>query len=265
MAEVIESTRASEGSTHWYTRDGKPCYTVIGANGKERNTTLRDARKELLCPSVTTIINEAAKPALIQWMQRQVLLAALTLPRLPDENDEAYCARIMEDSKAQGKEAAEEGTRIHAAIEQHYGGQDFDHKYADHVFGVRTSIRLQFQVDEFHAEHAFSHPLGFGGKTDLHGQSLVLDVKSKDFYELPTKENKIKLWWDENVIQLAAYRVGLGMPNATCGNVYVSRTVPGLVHIHVWGEDELERGWEMFKALLQYWTAKTGYKSGWIA
>lgn len=31
--------RASE-SNHWYTRDGIPQYTVIGKNGKERNTTL---------------------------------------------------------------------------------------------------------------------------------------------------------------------------------------------------------------------------------
>ena len=31
---------------HWYDHDGKPMYTIVGANGKERNTTLRDAKKE---------------------------------------------------------------------------------------------------------------------------------------------------------------------------------------------------------------------------
>ena len=45
---------------HWYTRTGAPMYTVKGANGKERNTTLRDARKYDLVPLVTTILNVAA-------------------------------------------------------------------------------------------------------------------------------------------------------------------------------------------------------------
>ena len=49
---------------HWYTKDGVPAYTVIGKNGKERNTNLRDAREHSLVPSVTTIINVAAKHGL---------------------------------------------------------------------------------------------------------------------------------------------------------------------------------------------------------
>ena len=32
-------------SGHWYTQEGEPMYTIIGANGKERNTTVRDAKK----------------------------------------------------------------------------------------------------------------------------------------------------------------------------------------------------------------------------
>ena len=67
-----EPTRASE-SNHWYTRDGEPMYTVEAAKGGQRATTLRDARKLSLVPSVTTILNVAAKPALNQWLQRQVL------------------------------------------------------------------------------------------------------------------------------------------------------------------------------------------------
>jgi hypothetical protein len=41
---------------HWYGLDGTPRYTITGKNGKERNTTLRDARVMNLVPSVTTII-----------------------------------------------------------------------------------------------------------------------------------------------------------------------------------------------------------------
>ena len=108
-------TRASE-SQHWYDRQGNPMYTVIGKNGKERNTTLRDARTMNLVPSVTTILNVAAKPALNVWLQRQVLMAALTLPKRAEETEEEWIARIMSDSKEEGKEAANRGTEIHASI-----------------------------------------------------------------------------------------------------------------------------------------------------
>ena len=116
MSLTAKEPRGAE-SGHWYTKEGQPAYTVIGANGKERATTLRDARKENLVPSVTTILKVANNPVLNQWIQKQVLLAALTLPRLEGENDESFIARVMEDSKQQGRDAADLGTAIHASIQ----------------------------------------------------------------------------------------------------------------------------------------------------
>jgi len=60
-------------------------YTVEAAKGGQRATTLRDARKLSLVPSVTTILNIVAKPALLAWMQQQVLYSALTLPKRAEE------------------------------------------------------------------------------------------------------------------------------------------------------------------------------------
>jgi hypothetical protein len=66
---------------HWYDHDGKPMYTIVGANGKERNTTLRDAKKEGLVPSVTTIIGIAAKPSKIHaQIEKGFLGGAKTKP-----------------------------------------------------------------------------------------------------------------------------------------------------------------------------------------
>src|SRR5512139_2124965 len=124
MAEILEE-RASQAG-HWYTKDGKPAYTVIGKNGKERATTLRDAKKEGLVPSVTTILKEANKPALATWIQKQVLMAALTLTRNPEESDEAFINRIMEDSKQQAIKAAERGTQVHAYIQMGFEGKPLD-------------------------------------------------------------------------------------------------------------------------------------------
>ena len=68
-------------SGHWYARDGEPMYTIIGANGKERNTTLRDAKSIGLVPSVTTILGMVAKPALENWKLTQAIKAAIDLDR----------------------------------------------------------------------------------------------------------------------------------------------------------------------------------------
>src|SRR5690606_5641932 len=104
-------------SGHWYDRNGRPCYQQTTGKGGVRATDLRDGRKLGLVPSVTTVLSVLAKPALETWKVKQGILAALTLPRNPYESDDAYLARVLEDSREQAKAAAEEGTRIHDACE----------------------------------------------------------------------------------------------------------------------------------------------------
>lgn len=247
--------RASE-SQHWYTRDGVPRYTVIGKNGKERNTTLRDARTESLVPSVTTVLNVAAKPALTAWLMNQVLMAALTLPKLTNESDDDYCKRVMQDSKEQGKAAANEGTDIHAAIQGYYDGQVV-RAHEQSVQGCVDRLQGHFGNKPWIAERSFGHELGFGGKCDLFtnvGDGIVVDVKSKEFSD-PSKVDA----YDEHLMQLAAYRVGLGVPKARCANVFVSRSVPGLAVVKEWDAADIERGWLMFCNLLSFWTLKHKY------
>lgn len=244
MSLIVSNHSAESG--HWYTRDGKPAYTIIGKNGKERPTTLRDARQYNLVPSVTTIIRCAAAPGLERWKQEQVLLAALTLPRIDGESEQEYLSRVMEDSRAQGKAAAEEGERIHAAIEAAYKGHRYDPKYEPHVSGVRDALG-----DGLAAELSFAHPMGFGGRVDLCGSDCVLDVKTKDFSD----PAEVKAY-DDHLMQVAAYRVGLVMEGASIANVFASRTVPGLVKVIDWSEQDFARGWAMFSALLAFWKAK---------
>lgn len=250
---MAKDPRASE-STHWYTRDGAPMYTVESLKGGQRPTTLRDARKFNLVPSVTTILNVAAKPALIQWMQRQVLMAALTLPRVDGEGEDEFISRIIDDSKEQGKAAADAGTEIHAAVQGFYEGQVVV-GHETHVKGCVASLREYFGDQPWICERAFAHELGFGGKCDMHASGLVVDIKTKEFSDASKVEA-----YDEHLMQLAAYRVGLGMPDARCANVFLSRSVPGLVKIVEWDEADLKRGWEMFCSLLKFWQLKNQHQ-----
>ena len=66
---------------HWYcAKTGEPRYTVIGKNGKERNTTIRDARDGSLYPSVTTINGMLSKAGLNTWLQTEAIKAAIEYP-----------------------------------------------------------------------------------------------------------------------------------------------------------------------------------------
>jgi hypothetical protein len=201
-------------------------------------------------PSVTTVLNVAAKPALTQWLQKQVLMAALTLPRRPEEPEDDYIDRIMSDSKEQGRAAADAGIDIHTSIQSFYEGQ-VNTRHQEHVQACVTALRDHFGEQGWIAERAFGHSAGFGGKVDLHAAEIVVDVKTKEFSD-PAKVDA----YDEHLMQLSAYRVGLGMPEARCANVFVSRSVPGLVVIKEWSAEDLKRGWEMFFNLLKFWQLK---------
>ena len=241
---------ASE-SGHWYDQNGEPRYTIVGANGKERNTTLRDARKHGFVPSVTTILGVIDKPALTAWKVDQALMAALTLPRIDGESLDDFKKRAARDAKQQAIDAADEGTRIHSAIESFYCGQSFNEAYRLHVEATVAAISEAFPGQMWMPEKSFCSPLGYGGKVDLHSKSVVVDFKTKDF----GPDDKVCAY-DDQIMQLDAYRHGLGYPSATLANIYVSRSHPGEVRVIVHDEgDHFQR----FSLLLEYWKLSKGY------
>lgn len=260
---VRSSLHASEGG-HWYTREGEPLYQIPKADGEGmRPVTLRDARKLKLVPGVSGILNCAAKPGLDRWLQEQVLLAALTLPRGSTEPEETWLERVRVDSKETGKKAADRGTAIHKAIQEWY-----DVGYCEPEYGVFcqsvSSALHKWTPSVFIPEKSFACPMGFGGKVDLQAyEGFVADAKTKEFTGEDLASGK-QLAWDDHCMQLSAYRYGLNMPKARCANVFVSVNEPGLVILHEWTEEELERGWRMFLALLQFWQAKNRYNSSWL-
>jgi len=260
MTTII--ARAGE-QTHWYDQKGAPAYTVKAKDGSDRPTTLRDARKMNLVPSVTTILKVAAKPALEAWKMEQMLLAAMTLPQLPNEPEVHFVQRIIQDSKETAKRAAERGTRIHESIEKYFlGGHQVEHEDMAKAFDEKVTKHFKLKsLTPWIVESSFTDPMGFGGKVDLYTgidatspTGIVLDAKSKDF-----DYDDDVVGYPEHAMQLAAYRYGLGLPEARCANVFVSVKRPGLIKVHEWTEKELDQHWEMFKCLLRYWTLKNKF------
>lgn len=232
---------------HWYRKDGTPChevpYKTKSKNGQMRPTTLADARELGLVPSVTAIIKCASAPALEAWK------------------------RNNPDWETISRETAELGSAIHGCIEKHLLGEDYDPTHKLCVDGALACLDGWCGLADLRPERSFAHPLGYGGKCDIHKQDkwentggggkyfpgFVADFKSKDF-----NIGNLPLAWDNHSMQLAAYREGFGMPQARCAIIYVSTQVAGLTHLVEVDEDELKRGWGMFKGLLAYWKAKNG-------
>lgn len=251
--------RAAE-SLHFYYPDGRPAYEVPNADGSKMIAPdVRHARKLGLLPSVTTIMRVLAAPGLERWKREQFALSALTLTRLENEPDERFLRRVEEDSRAWTAKRADEGTRLHAAIEQGCQGEAFDPAFTDHVDMVRRKLEQL--------------PLGFVG-----------DFKSKD-----TLNGKLErdLFFDEHVMQLAAYARALmhihnQLAFETCvmGDGYAGRCDvhrmggpaaplvsimvgirPAAVMVKIWEQVEAERGWQMFEAALRLWELKNRYSA----
>lgn len=237
-------------SLHWYDRKGLPMYEVPYADPSKgmRNTTLRDAKKLSLVPSVTSILNIPAKPGLDRWKQNQLLDAAWACPV---EDEKGYKLAVVEMAGMKAEEARTKGTAIHADIEKFYLDERISDEYLTHVGNVQDEL---WNYGKLVAEQPFAHPLGYGGKVDLHGDQVVLDIKTKDFAE---DADPKKLAYPEMAMQLDAYRHGLNMPEAKMVNVFVDRET-GIVKLYEWPEGNY---FEMFQCLLKYWQLSKGYDS----
>ena len=171
-------------SGHWYDINGNAVFQVPNkSKGGMRNTTLKDAKSLHLFPSVTTIFKCMASPELDRWKQQQVLLASLTLPRTEDESDEEYCSRIIKDAFKQVEDAADLGTQIHKALENHFQGEAYDPVMEEYVSPVKKWVehnRVKFLKHEL---RLVNPEVGYAGTTDAliekDGVLHVLDYKSR--------------------------------------------------------------------------------------
>jgi len=250
----------SPDAAHWYQRDGQPLHTVLSAKGEPRPTTLRDARKLDLLPSVTNILGVIAKPELTAWLQEQAVMAALTLPRIAGETEDAFAKRVVEDSLTTRDGAADFGTAFHHGAER--VAQSLEVDRADLLSSWLELYRDWFQENvnacRWTEQRVVSNQFGYAGTADLliehkvHGLCLV-DLKTMKIN--PKYKMKPYSTW---AYQLAAYRKALGV-DARCINLIVNSVVPEAPIEYVWGEAEIDAGLRAFLAARELWVIEKGY------
>lgn len=257
---------------HYYRRDCTAFYEVERSDGKgTRKATVADARKVGAVPSPTTILKVLASPGLENWKREQLLLAAMTLPRFPGEDDAAFVHRIVEDADAYTEKAMDLGTAIHAACEAYAINRyvPTDPK----IVPLFMPYKLWF--DEFvesviATEKIMVHQAeGYGGRVDLIARIkkagvVLCDVKTQGMKaSKKTGEYKPNIYetWPLQLISYMkmAQETGDFNPPDSIASIIINTTAPSPVHFHVYPQGELESYWSVFKAVFACWKFLKGY------
>jgi hypothetical protein len=262
-------TKSVMDSSHWYSLDGKPVHTQPTKDGEgQRATTLRDARKMMLLPSVTSIIGILDKPQLTRWKMREVAKAAIAIPGPQgDEPVERFADRAIQAAMSQVGEAADLGSRIHAAIENlmRGGAEEPSEELRPYVKPVLDWMR-QVGVKVTHSEIVLVNAVhGFAGRVDAlftwgdgFGKMGILDFKTKK-----TKEGEKVEAYDEHTLQLAAYAATHYSPehlqHVVAANLFISSTEPGRLEVVKHDKGKLVAAYEAFCQMCAVWRFRKGY------
>lgn len=242
-------------SSHWYYSSGEPCYEMAKKDGTGmRPTTLADARKLNLLPSVTTILNILHKQALVEWLCEQTTLAVLTTPRNEGEELDVFVQRVLHGERVQDEEAQKArdlGTAIHAGMEAWFKREPVDAEILPWIEPACQAIADTGEVK--HSEMVLvGH--GYAGRIDAavlepDANWVLWDFKSTS--KLPTKGA-----WPEHVLQLAAYahafrrRTSAKIYTANC---YISTKQQGEFAVFTHDPDWQSVYEQGFAPLLKHW------------
>ena len=263
---IIKATPKRGGGGHWYDAEAKPRHTMPLASGEgERNTTLRDARKYQLIPSVTTLLGLFAKPGLERWKQDQILRIAFDNPAKLDESFENYASRCLVLHEKPVEDAASFGTRIHDAIEKFFEGEPIEEEllpYVKPAFDWKQENQLRFIERE---KTLVNLEEGFAGTVDIVGlganqEKFVIDWKTRK-----TKPKQKVTSYDFQIHQIAAYAATYWGADAVDAeqvhgaNAYLSSTEPGRFEVIKYSPAELKDAWAVFKSACAIWRSLKGY------
>jgi hypothetical protein len=248
---LIATENKKQDNGHWYTNGGESAH----------GATLREARKQNLYPSVTTVLQIKAKPGLDAWKRNEAILAALTLPRREGESLEDFAGRVAIDMNETASKAATIGTSIHDWAEHYCGGNPVAPPlgYEAVCYNLQKWIDENLDLNAGASELSIvNQQLGYAGRIDWQGKDkegnfLILDFKSQGI-----KEGKKPVFYPEWAYQLAAYAEG---KNVRLVNVVIStnKDLP-IVESYEWKEEEKETAWKIFRNCLRIWQLEKGYK-----
>lgn len=257
---VLSKNKAPSG--HWYWPDGKPAHRLPRSDGDgDRATTITDAKRMGLYPSVTSILGVLAKPGLERWKLEQLSLACLRHPKQAEESEAFWCSRVRNAAFEQVEQAADLGTTIHAALEAAMNGEPYDpelQRYVQPVMQWKASTGIEIVDREVRMVNKAE---GFAGTADVlfrYGQNGIgiLDYKTRK-----TAPKEPVAAYDNQAMQLAAYAATYwgaeNIERILAANIFISTTEPG--RMEVVKHPNLARDWKAFRMVAALWRYQKGY------
>lgn len=249
-----------QGGDHWYTSDGTPRY----------DATLREARKENLFPSPTTVLGIVHSQGLERWKIQQTVDAGIATERGAAEDEDAYKVRVLERSDTLRRSAAELGTKVHHGIERLISWRLWDESSpilnAFHDWAV-DNIRGHDWAERV----LVNHKLGVAGKADaliyfqgkaaelVGGEPVLVDWKTQGMKLSKAKKPSYKPnYYNKWTMQLAFY-ASCEMTPPRIVSVVINTTEPGEPFLKLWTEEEQASAFEAFKSALALWQYDKNY------
>lgn len=250
-----------DGGGHWYTPEGVPQYEA----------TLREARKQNLYPSPTSILGIMHSSGLERWKVNQAIAAAIEVPRGAAEAEDAYGARLAERAEQLRNQAAELGTLVHDGIEKMISGRLWDE--GQPILQVfHEWSRDNIKAHEWTERVLVNHQLGVAGKADalvyFTGEAAKIVGEAPCLVDWKTqrmKKNRAKNpvykpnYYNKWVMQLAFY-ASCEMVPPPIVSVAINTTEPETPYLKLWTEEERESALIAFKAALALWQYEKNYK-----
>jgi hypothetical protein len=249
-----------ESSGHWYDAEGRSAHVILGKNGKERNTTVADARKMGLLPSVTSVQGILHKEQLVSWRIEQAIMSALTLPKEENETLEDYARRVVKDSKESTTKAANHGTRMHEQAENILMGRAVckDEDLQPYIATFRKWSEENIEKTYWCEKGLVG--AGYAGRSDAYVRmkgvgDAMIDLKNRKV----NKKYNAAPWYPTDAQQLWAYRNASENPKCACVSVVLASNDPEYIMHHQWDEDELYQAGIAFCAMQKVWAWVKGY------
>src|SRR5690554_5484950 len=184
---------------HWYNELGEACHTQPtkpGAKNPTRPTSIKDARQQNLRPSVTTVLKIRHNQALVDWMVRVSIQAALTAYRRPGEEDWKFHRRIAYEGMEKGRTASDFGTKMHDYIEK----WNLDHSFRvpageDPLYVQILESWIDYSernhISILSAERRIAcRPLGLAGTVDVVAEDKNIGLSIEDMKSQDVKPNR---------------------------------------------------------------------------
>mgnify|MGYP001549051801 CR=1 FL=1 len=256
-------------SSHYYDENG---FLMFDA-------TLREAKKYNLLVSVTTFLSIIHKYQLENWKQEQILLSALTTPKIDCESESEYIKRVIEGSQEISTDAKDFGSTIHKLIERYINGDTIDIlQYGENITKAFCEVQKYVDNNSLKGETekvVVNNKYGYAGTIDYVDSKCIIDwktqkVKNKEYKRskddpYQTEKNGLfyrpcPIFYDEWKMQLGAYGLCLLKRPEKYISVIIDSETHGRIFVKEFTEEEIKWGEEAALTALKLWQMVKKYK-----